>query len=87
MTEEPARDAKGFCIQCGPNESGELISAIDMASPFKAFRGYHGNEAATKKKILNDVFVKGDGARIDTASVADERSLVQARAARSWPLG
>jgi hypothetical protein len=60
ITEEPYRNAKGFCERVAPNEPGELCSSIDVTSAVKAFRGYHGNEAATQKKILTDVFAKGD---------------------------
>lgn len=47
-------------MQAEPNENGELITMIDKTSAFKQFTGYHGNDEATKKKILNDVFKKGD---------------------------
>ena len=47
-----------------------------MTSAFKAFRGYHGNEAATKKKILTDVFAKGDGVCSVLRMRADRCSLV-----------
>jgi acyl-CoA synthetase (AMP-forming)/AMP-acid ligase II len=60
LTEEPARGADGFCIRAEPNEDGELICVIINDSPFQAFAGYAGNAAGTEKKILRDVFVKGD---------------------------
>ncbi|GAA5836202.1 hypothetical protein JCM5353_001936 [Sporobolomyces roseus] len=60
LTEEPYRNEKGFCVRADVNEPGELILFIDMAVPHLAFAGYHGNEAGTNKKILKDVFKKGD---------------------------
>lgn len=60
LTEEPARGTDGFCIRAAPNEDGELICVIISDSPFQAFAGYAGNAAGTEKKILRDVFVKGD---------------------------
>jgi long-subunit acyl-CoA synthetase (AMP-forming) len=36
-----------------------LLVELDLDGPV-AFDGYYKNEGATKKKILTDVFVKGD---------------------------
>lgn len=62
--EEPIRDAKtGFCLLAAPNESGELISKIagDLATRFDGYVGQKDvQNSATEKKILRDVFVKGD---------------------------
>ncbi|GAA6015954.1 hypothetical protein JCM11491_007124 [Sporobolomyces phaffii] len=60
LTEEPYRDENGRCVRADSNEPGELILFIDMTSPHLAFAGYHGNQAGTNKKILHDVFKKGD---------------------------
>ncbi|GAA5915705.1 long-chain fatty acid transporter FAT1 [Sporobolomyces salmoneus] len=60
LTEEPFRDEKGHCVRADVNEPGELILFIDMTSPHLAFAGYYGNETGTNKKILKDVFKKGD---------------------------
>ena len=54
--EEPLRDKDGFCIPCGINEVGEAIGEIVMPG---SFEGYVDKDA-TKKKILVDVFTKGD---------------------------
>ena len=52
------RNSRGFCVRAGINEPGEVIGEIgDVASD--AFDGYH-DQAATKKKILRNVFKKGD---------------------------
>ncbi|PWR20628.1 long-chain-acyl-CoA synthetase [Zavarzinia compransoris] len=60
-TEQPVRDARGFCIECPPNEVGETIGLIpqDPNKPVGRFEGYKG-KAETEKKILRDVFETGD---------------------------
>uniref|UniRef100_A0A6B2L0X2 Very long-chain fatty acid transport protein n=1 Tax=Arcella intermedia TaxID=1963864 RepID=A0A6B2L0X2_9EUKA len=56
--DEILKDEKGFCIRCKPGEVGQFVTVID---PLKGseFRGYT-NKEATEKKILRDVFKKGD---------------------------
>ena len=54
--EEPIRDENGFCIPCGVNEVGEAIGEIILPG---SFEGYV-DKTATNKKILVDVFTKGD---------------------------
>jgi fatty-acyl-CoA synthase len=60
-SEQPVRGPDGFCIKCGPGEVGEAISKIlnDPKRPSQRFEGY-ADAAATEKKILTDVFEKGD---------------------------
>ncbi len=60
-TEQPVRGEDGFCIKCPPSEVGEVISQIldDPSKPSQRFEGY-ADKAATDKKILHDVFEKGD---------------------------
>ena len=53
------RGSDGFCIMADPNESGELIAEIRNDDPRFRFEGYETKEA-TQKKILRDVFKKGD---------------------------
>ena len=55
------RDAEGRCIECGVDEPGELLSEIldDPSKPASRFDGY-ADAAATKAKILRDVFKPGD---------------------------
>ena len=53
------RGSDGFCIRTDPAEVGELIGEIKMDSARFRFDGYQSKEA-TKKKILRDVFKKGD---------------------------
>lgn len=67
-TLEPIRQRKkgdttnntGFCIQCNDGEHGELISKIITWDPIRRFSGYYNNTEGTQKKILTNVFCKGD---------------------------
>jgi fatty-acyl-CoA synthase len=60
-TEQPVRDPRGLCIACAPNEIGEAVGKIlkDPKRPGARFEGY-ASQAETEKKILRDVFAKGD---------------------------
>ena len=55
-TRELLQDSNGRYIQAEINEPGEMVGRITEATPFLGYT----NEAATKKKILQDVFEKGD---------------------------
>jgi fatty-acyl-CoA synthase len=57
----PVRDAQGLCIECDPNEPGEVIGKIlkDASKPGQRFEGYAA-AAETEKKIMRDVVEKGD---------------------------
>jgi acyl-CoA synthetase (AMP-forming)/AMP-acid ligase II len=58
-SEEPVRDPKtGFCIRSPSGANGELLGRISDLTSSK-FNGYTSKED-TEKKILTDVFVKGD---------------------------
>ena len=59
--EEPVRGPDGLCIECAPGEAGEILGEIldDPKKPANRFDGY-ADTAATDKKILRDVFRKGD---------------------------
>jgi fatty-acyl-CoA synthase len=54
----PIRGADGFCIECAPGEPGEAIGEI-KSEPGRSFEGYT-QRSDTQKKILTDVFAKGD---------------------------
>jgi fatty-acyl-CoA synthase len=56
--EVPVRGADGLCIECDPVEVGETIGGISQ----RAGRNFEGYTKAsdTEKKILRDVFKKGD---------------------------
>lgn len=58
-TGEPKRGPDGLCIKTDPGEPGEFIGKIVRGDPVKDFDGYKDSEA-TKKKILTNVFKKGD---------------------------
>ncbi|KAM4677704.1 long-chain fatty acid transport protein 2 [Discoglossus pictus] len=55
--DEPLKDAKGRCIKARKGQPGLLVSKITESSPFG---GYAGDNSHTEKKILRDVFRKGD---------------------------
>jgi fatty-acyl-CoA synthase len=54
--EQVVRGSDGFCIECGLDEPGE---AIDRITQTNRFEGY-SDEKASEKKILRDVFTRGD---------------------------
>ncbi|MCE9651142.1 MAG: long-chain-acyl-CoA synthetase [Parvibaculum sp.] len=60
-TEQVVRGPDGFCIKCAPGEAGEALGMIsnDPNTPTGRFEGYAKKEE-TEKKILRDVFEKGD---------------------------
>ncbi|MDP1556652.1 MAG: long-chain-acyl-CoA synthetase [Hyphomonas sp.] len=57
-TEQPVRGADGLCIRADVDEAGEVLGLIgdDIR---QRFEGYN-DEKATEKKLLRDVFTKGD---------------------------
>lgn len=58
-TREVIRGPDGLCILAQPGEPGELVGKIKVGDPVRDFHGY-ADESATKKKIVRDVFRKGD---------------------------
>ncbi|MGC1554603.1 MAG: long-chain-acyl-CoA synthetase [Bradyrhizobium sp.] len=59
-TNVPPRGTDGLCVACGSGEAGEAIGRIGTADGAGGrFEGYT-NAAETEKKILRDVFAKGD---------------------------
>lgn len=59
--QELVRDANGFCMECAPDEVGEMISEIidDPNLPSQRFEGY-SDKRASRSKMIHDVFRKGD---------------------------
>jgi fatty-acyl-CoA synthase len=59
--EMPVHTADGLCIECRPDEVGEVVAeiAFDPLRPGQRFDGY-ADKGETEKKILHDVFRKGD---------------------------
>jgi len=57
-TDEPVRGANGLCEEARPGEIGEAIGAIgnDIRHDFSGY----ADKAASEKKILTDVFKRGD---------------------------
>ncbi|KAG7468097.1 hypothetical protein MATL_G00139140 [Megalops atlanticus] len=55
--DEPVRDSRGLCIEVPKGETGLLVARITKVAPFI---GYARNAQQTEKKILRDVFQKGD---------------------------
>ncbi|KAI5285896.1 hypothetical protein KEM52_002228, partial [Ascosphaera acerosa] len=60
-TEEPWRDPRtGFCKKVRRGDPGELLYRINARDVKQSFQGYLNNAAATEKKIMRDVFKRGD---------------------------
>ncbi|CAB0005671.1 unnamed protein product [Nesidiocoris tenuis] len=63
VTGEPIRGPNGLCVLCKPDEPGVFIGKIIPSNPARAYLGYV-NEKESEKKIVTDVFSKGDSAFI-----------------------
>jgi fatty-acyl-CoA synthase len=57
--DEPVRGIDGLCIECAPGEVGECVGKIGHEARTD-YAGY-ADKAASEKKILHNVFEKGDG--------------------------
>jgi fatty-acyl-CoA synthase len=58
-TGTPLRDARGSCMPCAVNETGEALGRIGNGDIGRRFKGYTSADD-TEKKILRDVFEPGD---------------------------
>jgi len=58
--EKVIRNSDGFCIECGPDETGEAIGFIPDDGKFAGRYDGYTNKEASKKKILENVFESGD---------------------------
>ncbi|BFZ05567.1 hypothetical protein BsWGS_08606 [Bradybaena similaris] len=58
-TNEILRDRNGVCVKAEPGEPGELVGKIVKGNPVREFDGYV-DDSSTSKKIIRDVFTKGD---------------------------
>ncbi|BES89461.1 AMP-Hypothetical protein enzyme [Nesidiocoris tenuis] len=58
-TDEPIRGANGLCIRCDIDEPGMFVGLIKNNDPSRQFHGYV-NKDDSKKKVISDVFKKGD---------------------------
>ncbi|XP_013200657.1 long-chain fatty acid transport protein 4 [Amyelois transitella] len=71
-TGEPIRDSRGLCQLAQPHEPGVFIGKISPNNPSRQYLGYV-DKAASEKKVVRDVFTKGDSAFISgDILVADE---------------
>ncbi|CAD6196158.1 unnamed protein product [Caenorhabditis auriculariae] len=59
VTGEVIRTPDGLCVACNPGESGAMVSTIRKNNPLLQFEGYL-NKSETNKKIIRDVFSRGD---------------------------
>ncbi len=59
-TEQPVRGADGLCIEAAADEVGEAIGEIKSDEARFRFEGYSGDPKQTERKIMRDVFIKGD---------------------------
>ncbi|MBV9548589.1 MAG: long-chain-acyl-CoA synthetase [Alphaproteobacteria bacterium] len=57
-SEMPVRGPDGLCIECDPDEVGECVGGMSRRAG-REFEGYT-NRADSDKKMLRDVFQKGD---------------------------
>jgi len=57
--DELVRNASGYCVECEPGEAGEFLAPIVELFGISNFKGYT-DAASTNKKILRNVFVRGD---------------------------
>ena len=57
----PIRNQNGFCIECKRGEPGLMIGIIGN-NPRTAYNGYANNKEASNKKIIDNVFKKGQKA-------------------------
>jgi len=58
----PVRNGRGFCIECEPNEKGLIVGEVIDSSSRSEFSGYANSDDATNKKIIRDLFKKGQHA-------------------------
>ena len=60
-TDQPRRDpATGFCTRVRSGDPGELLMRLPAADFKQRFQGYYGDEQATERKVMRDVFSQGD---------------------------
>ncbi|XP_067114307.1 long-chain fatty acid transport protein 6 [Osmerus mordax] len=57
IKDEPVHDKQGFCQHVKKGDTGLLLSKVGPTSPFF---GYAGSKQLTEKKLMRNVFVKGD---------------------------
>lgn len=76
VTGDPIRGPNGLCQICEADEPGVFVGKIVPGNPSRAFLGYV-DKKASDKKIVYDVFKKGDSAFLSgDILVADERGYL-----------
>ncbi|XP_068609491.1 long-chain fatty acid transport protein 6 [Brachionichthys hirsutus] len=69
VKDEPEKDQYGFSKRVDKGETGLLLSKVGATSPFF---GYAGSKQLTEKKLMRNVFVKGD-AYFNTGDLMEEK--------------
>ncbi|KAF9326403.1 hypothetical protein BGZ91_001950, partial [Linnemannia elongata] len=59
-TEELIKDKNGYCIECAPGETGELITLADSKKMENRFVGYYNQPKLSQAKLIQNAFVQGD---------------------------
>ncbi|KAF9950627.1 hypothetical protein BGZ70_001291 [Mortierella alpina] len=59
-TEELIKDKNGFCAECAPGETGELITLADNKTSQTRFIGYYNQPKLSNAKLIQNAFVQGD---------------------------
>ncbi|MBE7181589.1 MAG: AMP-binding protein, partial [Terriglobus roseus] len=59
-SQEILKNEQGFATECKVGDAGEVLHKLDPNAPVPAFSGYYKNKAAGEKRIIRDVFEKGD---------------------------
>lgn len=59
-SQEILKNAQGFATECKVGDAGEVLHRLDPNAPVSAFAGYYKNKAAGDKRMIRDVFEKGD---------------------------
>ena len=57
----PIRNSKGLCVACEPGEKGLAVGLLGD-KPTVEYSGYANNKSASEKKIIDNVFKKGQKA-------------------------
>jgi acyl-CoA synthetase (AMP-forming)/AMP-acid ligase II len=58
-SEDILRDGDGWAVRCGVDEAGQVLHRLDKDLTNGA-AGYYGNDEASAKRLISDVFEKGD---------------------------
>jgi acyl-CoA synthetase (AMP-forming)/AMP-acid ligase II len=59
-SQEILKNDRGFATECKVGDAGEVLHRLDPNAPVPAFAGYYKNKAAGDKRIIRDIFEKGD---------------------------